>query len=406
MASEPKKRCVKCQKEKIERRFWKMKNGERCDMCKDCLTAYIDNRNPKTYLWILEKFDVPYVEHVWVNLTNEAYLRDPASFGSTSVIGNYIRSMSLSQYKECGYADSDRLNHEYKQEQEEIYNRKIQAIAMNEEEEKELKRQLEAGEISTAEYKTRSSLTAFNEAQEEKAAADRKSSKFVTTVDDAENAIAADLTDEDIKYLSMKWGTLYKPSEWITMEKLYNEYAAENDLNTDRRETLKKICKTSLKMDQAIDVGDMQDYKNLSMVYEQLRKSAKFTEMQNHEEEVRDLDSIGELVKFIEREGGVIPQQFDPINDPQDKVDFAIRDIKNYLRRLVVDEQGLGDIIESFIQKAEKQKTETVEGILATDFDVQNEITQQDAEEFADFRLQQIEEESRQLIEEFAENGS
>ena len=97
---------------------------------------------------------------------------------------------------------------------------------------------------------------------------------------------------------------------------------------------------------------------------------------------------------------------FDPINDPQDKVDFAIRDIKNYLRRLVVDEQGLGDIIESFIQKAEKQKTETVEGILATDFDAQNEITQQDAEEFADFRLQQIEEESRQLIEEFAENGS
>ena len=27
--------------------------------------------------------------------------------------------------------------------------------------------------------------------------------------------LAADLTDEDKKYLALKWGRLYKPSEWI-----------------------------------------------------------------------------------------------------------------------------------------------------------------------------------------------
>lgn len=403
--SEPRKTCVRCQKDKIERAFWKMKTGERADMCKDCLTAYIDNRDPNTFLWILEKFDVPYVEHLWVQKTNEAFLKDPQKFGSNSVIGGYLRSMNLSQYKPYGFADSDKVNAEYKREQEEIFNRKLQAVAFNEEKEKELKRLLDEGEISTSEYRTRSSLHALAEATQEKEDAERHNTQFVFTPEDAENRVVSDLTDEDIQYLSLKWGTMYKPSEWISMEKLYNEYASENDLNTDRRETLKKICKTSLKMDQAIDVGDMVDYKNLAQVYEQLRKSAKFTEVQNKEEEVRELDSIGELVKFVEREGGIIPCFHDPIDDPQDKVDFTIRDIKNYLRRLVVDEQGLGDIIESFIQKSEKQKTESVEDILTADFEASNEITQEDREEFQDFQLQQIEEESKRLAEEFV-NGA
>lgn len=374
-------------------------------MCKDCLTAYVDNRDPQTFLWILEKFDVPYVEHVWVQMTNDAFLKNPAKFGSDSVLGSYVRSMNLSQYKPYGYADTDQINEEYKKEQEAVFERKLQAIALNEENEKELKRQLDEGEITTSEYRTRSSLHALTEATQEKEDAERRRSQFVLTPDDAENRVASDLTDEDIQYLSLKWGTMYKPSEWVYMEKLYNEYAAENDLNTDRRETLKKICKTSLKMDQAIDVGDMVDYKNLAQVYEQLRKSAKFTEVQNKEEEVRELDSIGELVQFVEREGGIIPCSHDPINDPQDKVDFTIRDIKNYLRRLVVDEQGLGDIIESFIQKSEKQKTETVEDILTAEFEASNEITQQDREEFQDFQVQLIEEEGKRLAKEFADGS-
>lgn len=32
---------------------------------------------------------------------------------------------------------------------------------------------------------------------------------------------AAELTDEDKIYLAMKWGRVYKPNEWVTLERDY-----------------------------------------------------------------------------------------------------------------------------------------------------------------------------------------
>jgi len=34
-------------------------------MCKDCLTMHVDNFNPETFTWILEKADFPYVPAEW-----------------------------------------------------------------------------------------------------------------------------------------------------------------------------------------------------------------------------------------------------------------------------------------------------------------------------------------------------
>ena len=44
---------------------------------------------------------------------------------------------------------------------------------------------------------------------------------------------------------------------------------------------LKMICKTSLKMNQAIDCSDYEGYNKLAKVYDSLMKSAKFTAAQN-----------------------------------------------------------------------------------------------------------------------------
>ena len=54
--------CSKCGRLRPETEFYKQKNGTRHHMCKDCLCQYIDNTNPETFLWILEDFDVPYIE--------------------------------------------------------------------------------------------------------------------------------------------------------------------------------------------------------------------------------------------------------------------------------------------------------------------------------------------------------
>ena len=87
-----------------------MKDGQRCDWCKDCLTMHIDNRKPDTFKWILEMFDVPYIESVWVEQTNKQYQKNPGKFGPASVIGQYIRTMNMAQYADYHYSDSDQIN--------------------------------------------------------------------------------------------------------------------------------------------------------------------------------------------------------------------------------------------------------------------------------------------------------
>lgn len=190
------------------------------------------------------------------------------------------------------------------------------------------------------------------------------------------------------------------------MEELYCNYESEYELNIDRAEILKKVCRVSLKMDQALDAGDMQSFKALSSTFDQLRKSGKFTESQKKEEVKRELDSIGELVKFVEREGGIIPQFEDPIVYPKDKIDFIIKDIQNYINNLVKDDLGLGNIIESYIEKMQKEKIETVEDIMNKGFDDKSEVLdEKDVAEFADFQASEIEKEAQALLDSFEEEG-
>ena len=54
--------CTQCGRDKAEKEFFMMKNHERYPVCKSCLTMYIDNSDPSTFKWILEKFNVPYIE--------------------------------------------------------------------------------------------------------------------------------------------------------------------------------------------------------------------------------------------------------------------------------------------------------------------------------------------------------
>ena len=223
----------------------------------------------------------------------------------------------------------------------------------------------------------------------------------MTTIN--EQDIQSDLTPDDIKYLSLKWGLLYKPSEWVKMEELYQKYAADYELSTDRQQVLKTICKTDLKMNQALDVGDTKTFKDLQAANDQLRKSAKFTDSQKQEEKKRDIDSIGELVAFVENHGGIIPMQDDPINMPQDKIDFIINDMKNYTDNLVKNELGLGDLIESYIKKLEENKTKSVEEIMAEGFnsDEEDVLTQVEASEFQEFQMREREEEAKRLAEQY-----
>ena len=128
-----------------------------------------------------------------------------------------------------------------------------------------------------------------------------------------------DLTDEDRTYLRLKWGKTYKPEEWIRLEQLYNEMMDSYDIQSAGHiDTLKLICKTSLKANQLIDIGDIEGFQKMSKVYDSLMKSGKFTAAQNKAESGEFVDSISELVEICEKQG-FIPRYH--IDTPNDKVD-------------------------------------------------------------------------------------
>ena len=118
-----------------------------------------------------------------------------------------------------------------------------------------------------------------------------------------------------------------------------------------RIDTLKMICKTSLKMNQAIDCGDIDTYQKLSRVYDSMMKAAKFTEAQNKTDKADFVDSVGQLVAYCEKEGGQIPKY--EIKVEKDVVDTIIADLKRYNKSLIYEDKSLAQEIEQYLKNKE-----------------------------------------------------
>ena len=85
-------------------------------------------------------------------------------------------------------------------------------------------------------------------------------------------------------------------------------------------------------------------------MYDGLMKSGKFTAAQNKAEGADSIDSISAIVAICERDG-FIPRYY--TEGPQDKVDWVIRDLKDYTRQLVTEEMNLGSLIERAVKQIE-----------------------------------------------------
>ena len=91
--------CNKCGKSMDEINFYTYKNGKKTELCKKCLTMHINNFEPNTFLWALEKMDVPYVPEEWNILRDKAYAKDPYKMNGMSVFGKYLSKMRLKQHQ-------------------------------------------------------------------------------------------------------------------------------------------------------------------------------------------------------------------------------------------------------------------------------------------------------------------
>lgn len=342
--------CDKCSKDLEEVNFYKYRDGSYVELCKKCLTMHVDAFDPSTFTWLLQKLDVPYIPQEWNAVIENKMAKKPDKpLSHSAVFGSYLSKTKLKQWKDYYWADNERIQELYFQQSAQASAEKAELDAMYQE-------QFEAGEISEAQYKTLTSPKARNDqmmnmlAMQGPYLGENNPYNENEFMDDAELPDpAATLTQEDKVYLAMKWGKLYKPSEWVELEKDYDQMTQSFDIqDADSKNTLILLCKTNLKANQAIDAGDIEGFQKLSKVSESLRKSAKFTAAQNKEQKGDFVDSVGQLIALCEREG-FIPRFATDI--PQDKVDLTLRDMNEYVRKLVTQDLGFGQQIEDSLKK-------------------------------------------------------
>lgn len=346
----PKRKCPNCGRTMQDINFYSYKDGTKMQKCKSCLTLHVDVFDPQTFTWILKEADVPYLPSEWNSLRDKEYAKNPNKIKSSVVVGRYLSKMKLKQWKKYGYADTEKLQEQYNDFQKE----ESAAAAQQEE---YIRKQYEQGQISQAQYRT-STSTQFQRKYDVAEAATQKQligeqnyynqDNFVSEEDVPD--LAEDLTEDDKKYLLIKWGRMYTANDWVLLQKDYNQMIQSFDIqDQDTRNTLILICKTNLKMNRALDEGDLDGYQKLARVSDTLRKSAKFTAAQNKEQKASVFDSIGQLVAYCERYGHRIPKY--QIKAPLDIVDKVIFDLKAYNKQLIYSDTSLARQIEDYLKK-------------------------------------------------------
>ena len=368
--------CEKCNKTMSADQFYgsnnleKYPNGGKFHQCKKCITMHVDNWNPDTYLWILQEADVPYVPDEWNSLM-EKYARDKSKVTGMTILGRYLSKMKLKQFKDYRWKDTAFL--------QELANSKI---------EQAMKRQgYDAQEIALAIDRASVVIPEGELTQPEYVTLDAPapSEDYFSQVNGGDSDFVDELTDEDRTYLRLKWGKTYKPEEWIRLEQFYEEMMASYDIQgAGHIDTLKLLCKTSLKANQLIDMGDIEGFQKMSKVYDSLMKSGKFTALQNKSENGEFVDSIAELVEVCEKEG-FIPRYY--VDSPKDKVDETLKDLQVYTHTLVTEEMNLGNLIENAIKsmarEESKEEDDDVEDELS--YDTIDELKDEDFEEHNQF---------------------
>lgn len=164
----------------------------------------------------------------------------------------------------------------------------------------------------------------------------------------------ANIKESYITRSRLKWGEQYTFEELIQLDSLYTRTVkANNIINPLQKEAVKALCKIHVEMDEAIRAKDVKALKDLSTSYATFAKQADLEGMIN-ETKTDDITTVAELYDYMEKNGF----QF-KFNDgfARDEVDRTIKDMQEYLRRLVLESTGLQPLLEEMMRK----KMETTE---------------------------------------------
>lgn len=247
MASKELFYCERCRQTMNGDNFFSSHNLEKfptgkLNLCKKCVTAFVNNLDPDTFLWILQDCDVPYIPNKW----NDIVAKEAAKKELTglSVIGKYLSALKLRPYNNYRWKDNEYIQQMEKEKVETAMLRQGYSMA-------EIESTIATGIKPVPSSVVEPDLDALAAAQAQES--DMAIPEPVFEINDD----SLDLTDEDKTYLSLKWGRSYKSYEWVALEQLYEEMMHSYDIQqAGDINTLKLACKASLKANQLLDMGD------------------------------------------------------------------------------------------------------------------------------------------------------
>jgi hypothetical protein len=256
--------CVACNKERNEDEFYKNKKSSFVDrhlICKSCINGKLSD-GVTTPRDVMKELDLPYIDSVWEECLTKQH-----------PFGNYMRMISLPQYKGLGYADSD---------------------------------------------------SAVVEVKEEK-------------VKDVKNKPpkAKDLLVDEKKQYSREWLGYYTPTEIEYLDNYIADLRRDFKItNRNHVDYAKKIAKASLAMDLAFDnmmnnKGDSSKYKAMKDTFDSLSKTAQFSENQRGASDV-GLGGFGVIFDKVEQNAYVYEHE----PESQDIYDKLLEQFSNIKKSL------------------------------------------------------------------------
>lgn len=146
----------------------------------------------------------------------------------------------------------------------------------------------------------------------------------------------------------LKWGDQYTFEELIQLDQLYTRtIKANNIISPMQKVAVKTLCQLQMKVNQAIRLEDSKALKEYSSAWSTFAKQANLEEMIN-EAKTEDITTVAELYQYMEDQGFIF-KYFQ--GNCKDEIDFAIKDIQDTNRRLILESTGLQTQLEEMIRQ-------------------------------------------------------
>ena len=147
------------------------------------------------------------------------------------------------------------------------------------------------------------------------------------------------IADKKRQQLQERWGANYDDEALHYLENLYNGLMTTQNVNGALQvDQALKICKMSYEIDCRIREG--ADFDKLLSSYDKLVKAAEFTP--KNVKNINDFDSVGELIKWLEKRGWH-NTFYDDVS--RDIVDETMQNFQAFNQRLYTNESGIGEQI-------------------------------------------------------------